>query len=166
MAEFKVTLNKEEFGIELKSNHFALINKTEYSIDMHRTGINQYSLLINNRVFEINIRRDGLNHFEAQCSNNNFEITVEDAKDQLLKRFTHQSEATHKKINITAPMPGLVLKVEVEVGQQINHGTGLIILEAMKMENEIRSTVSGIVKEIKVSEKTPVEKGEVLMILE
>lgn len=166
MAQLKVTVNKKEFDIDLNSNHSALVNGTEYTVDLNRIGINKYSIIINSQVFEINIKKDGLNRFEAEYSNNIFEITVEDEKDLLLKQFTHQSEATHKIINITAPMPGLVLKIEVELGQQINPGTGLIILEAMKMENEIRSTVSGMVKEIKVKEKTPVEKGEILMILE
>lgn len=166
MAEFKVTVNEKEFDIDLKSNHSAYVNETEYTIDLHRIGINQYSIIMNNQVFEINLKRDGLNQFEAECSHSNFTITVEDEKDQLLKRFNQLSEATHKIISIAAPMPGLVLKVEVEVGQQVNPGTGLIILEAMKMENEIRSIVSGVVKEIKVQEKTPVEKGEILLILE
>lgn len=166
MAEFKVTVNEKEFDIDLKSNRSAFVNETEYTIDLHPIGINQYSIIMNNRVFEINIKRDGLNQFDAECFNNNFKITVEGEKDQLLKRFTQQSKATHKIVNITAPMPGLVLKIEVELGQQINPGSGLIILEAMKMENEIKSTVSGVVKEIRVKEKTPVEKGEILLILE
>lgn len=166
MAEFKVSVNEKEFDIDLVTTHTATVNETEYTIDLHRIGIDQYSIIMNNQVFEINIKGDGLNQFEAECFNNNFKITVADEKDQLLKRFSQLSEATHKIISIAAPMPGLVLKVEVEVGQQINPGTGLIILEAMKMENEIRSTVSGVVKEIKVKEKTPVEKGEILLILE
>ncbi|MDP2209382.1 MAG: hypothetical protein Q8K98_11540 [Bacteroidota bacterium] len=120
MAEFKVTVNKQEFDIDLRSNQSALVNGTEYTVDLNRAGINQYSIILNNQVFEINIKKDGLNRFEAQYSNDIFEITVEDEKDLLLKQFTHQSEATHKIINITAPMPGLVLKIEVEVGQQIN----------------------------------------------
>lgn len=166
MAEFKVTVNKQEFDIDLRSDQSVLVNGTEYTVDFNRAGINQYSIIINNQIFEINIKKDGLNRFEAQYSNDIFEITVEDEKDLLLKQFNHQTETIHKIINITAPMPGLVLKIEVAVGQQINPGTGLIILEAMKMENEIRSTVSGIVKEIKITEKTPVEKGEILLILE
>ncbi len=166
MAEFKVTVNKQEFDIDLKSNQNVLVNGTEYAIDLNRVGLNQYSIILNNRVFEFSLARNGSNQYEAECLNNIFEIRVEDEKDQLLKQFIHQNEATHKLINIAAPMPGLVLKIEVGVGQQINPGTGLIILEAMKMENEIRATVAGVVKEIKVKEKTPVEKGEILLILE
>ncbi|MCG2687724.1 hypothetical protein L6260_02885, partial [Candidatus Parcubacteria bacterium] len=82
------------------------------------------------------------------------------------KKFTKKEGADKKELIVKAPMPGLVLKVEVEVGQTIFVGSGLVILEAMKMENEIKSTRNGIVKEIKVVEKMAVEKGEVLMILE
>ena len=63
-------------------------------------------------------------------------------------------------------MPALVVKVEVSVGEEVKEGQGLLILEAMKMENEIKCHQAGKVKEILVSKGKPVEKGELLMRLE
>lgn len=64
---------------------------------------------------------------------------------------------------VRAPMPGLVLRVEVEVGQQVPHGGGLVVLEAMKMENEIRSPSAGTVRTVMVEPGQAVEKGAPLV---
>lgn len=63
-------------------------------------------------------------------------------------------------------MPALVVKIEVSVGDEIVSGQGLIILEAMKMENEIKSHSAGVIKEIYVTHGKPVERGELLFLLE
>jgi biotin carboxyl carrier protein len=63
-------------------------------------------------------------------------------------------------------MPGMILKVLVEPGQLINKGDGLLILEAMKMENVLKASGTATVKSIKVDERTAVEKGAVLIELE
>ncbi len=63
-------------------------------------------------------------------------------------------------------MPGLVVKVEVEPGQKINKGDGLLIVEAMKMENEIKAQSPGVIKEIKVKPGQPVEKNQILVVFE
>ncbi|HEY0673364.1 MAG TPA: acetyl-CoA carboxylase biotin carboxyl carrier protein subunit, partial [Longimicrobiales bacterium] len=62
-----------------------------------------------------------------------------------------------------APMPGLVLRVDVEAGQQVNAGQGVVIIEAMKMENELRADAAGVVARILVQPGTAVEKGTVLV---
>lgn len=64
---------------------------------------------------------------------------------------------------VRAPMPGLVLRVEVEAGEQVRSGTGLVVLEAMKMENEIRSPRDGVVRKVWVRAGEAVEKGAELV---
>ncbi len=66
---------------------------------------------------------------------------------------------------VSAPMPGKVLKVAVSVGAAVNAGDLLVVLEAMKMENEIQAPSAGTVKEIKVSDGSPVNTGDVLVVL-
>ncbi|MGI6587616.1 MAG: biotin/lipoyl-containing protein [Peptococcia bacterium] len=66
---------------------------------------------------------------------------------------------------ITAPMPGKILSLKVEVGQQVSAGDLLLILEAMKMENEIFCGTEGTVKEIRVDEGTAVNPGDVLVVI-
>jgi biotin carboxyl carrier protein len=68
--------------------------------------------------------------------------------------------------NITVPMPGKVVAVLVAEGDPVEKGQGLVIVEAMKMENEVRSPIAGAVKEIKVKPGDTVEGGTVLLVVE
>ena len=67
---------------------------------------------------------------------------------------------------VVAPMPGMVLRVEVEVGQAVKAGQGVIVVEAMKMENELRAPADGVVASIAVQAGKTVEKGATLLVLE
>jgi glutaconyl-CoA decarboxylase len=67
---------------------------------------------------------------------------------------------------LKAPMPGKVVLVEVQVGQAVRPGDGLIVLEAMKMENEFRAAAAGTVKEIRVEAGQAVNPGDVLVVIE
>ena len=95
-----------------------------------------------------------------------YKTTVKEPIDQLLTNMGLNLSATHKAEPVKAPMPGMVLKILVTPGQQINKGDGLVVLEAMKMENILKATATATVKAIKVSERTAVEKGAVLIELE
>ena len=66
---------------------------------------------------------------------------------------------------VTAEMPGKVLKLEVAVGEAVSAGQGIVIVEAMKMENEITSPIDGVVREIGVSEGQTVEAGAMLFVV-
>lgn len=95
-----------------------------------------------------------------------YEVLIEEPIDQLLAAMGMKDALTRKVNDIKAPMPGLVLKVLVEPGQAIKKGEPVLILEAMKMENVFKAVADAVVKEIRVTERTAVEKGEVLVILE
>ena len=95
-----------------------------------------------------------------------YKTAIKEPIDQLLANMGLDMKALKKAEPVKAPMPGLVLKVLVEPGQQINKGDGLVILEAMKMENILKATAPATVKAIKVTERTAVDKGAVLIELE
>jgi biotin carboxyl carrier protein len=95
-----------------------------------------------------------------------YEVAIEEPIDQLLAAMGIKDAMTRKINDIKAPMPGLILKILVTPGQVIKKGDPVLILEAMKMENVFKATVDAVVKEVKVAERTAVEKGEVLIILE
>ncbi|MBO9733033.1 MAG: acetyl-CoA carboxylase biotin carboxyl carrier protein subunit [Chitinophaga sp.] len=101
-----------------------------------------------------------------QVNQQQFEVAIEEPIDQLLASMGIKDAMTRKVNDIKAPMPGLVLKVLVTPGQAIHKGDPVLILEAMKMENVFKAASDAIVKEIKVAERTAVEKGEVLIVLE
>ncbi|MBV8254121.1 MAG: acetyl-CoA carboxylase biotin carboxyl carrier protein subunit [Chitinophaga sp.] len=101
-----------------------------------------------------------------QINQQQYEVTIEEPIDQLLAAMGIKDAMARKVNDIKAPMPGLVLKVLVTPGQAISKGDPVLILEAMKMENVFKAVSDAIVKEVKVAERTAVEKGEVLIVLE
>ncbi|MFB6457409.1 biotin/lipoyl-containing protein [Chitinophaga sp. Hz27] len=101
-----------------------------------------------------------------QIGQQQHEVTIEEPIDQLLAAMGIKDAMARKVNDIKAPMPGLILKVLVTPGQAIKKGDPVLILEAMKMENVFKAASDAVVKEIKVAERTAVEKGEVLIVLE
>ena len=93
-------------------------------------------------------------------------LQIKEPIDQLLASMGLDMAAMKKAEPVKAPMPGMILRVLVEPGQQINKGDGLLVLEAMKMENVLKAGTSATVKAIRVSERTAVEKGAILIELE
>ena len=92
--------------------------------------------------------------------------TVDGERERLLKRYTSGETASGGSREVRAPMPSLVVAVEVVPGQGVKPGQGLIVLEAMKMENEVKANREGTVKSIHVKPGNSVEKGELLLEFE
>lgn len=92
-----------------------------------------------------------------------YTVQLKDRYDDLLKSLGMEGTGAAKLKDLKAPMPGLVIDILVEQGQQVEKDTPLLILEAMKMENVIKSTAAGIVKSVRASKGVAVEKNAVLL---
>ncbi len=101
--------------------------------------------------------------FKVKIKGNLYILDVADQFDQLVERLGLSIIASNKVKDVKAPMPGLVLSISVETGQEVNKGDKLMILEAMKMENVIKSEGVGVVKEIHVAKGATVDKGQMLI---
>jgi biotin carboxyl carrier protein len=95
-----------------------------------------------------------------------FEVQVRDELDQMLDKMGFSAVATKHIKEIKAPMPGLVLELNVTQGQQVTAGDKLLILVAMKMENSIMIQADAVIKKINVEPGQAVDKGQVLVELE
>lgn len=102
-------------------------------------------------------------NFVLKINGQKIEYTAKDATDLLLEKMGLQNKTNHKINHLKAPMPGLIVEVRVEVGQKVNQGDILLILEAMKMENVIKSPAEAVVKAIKVQKGENVEKNKILI---
>lgn len=98
--------------------------------------------------------------FAIEINGHRISGTVDDQRSLLRLRMVGALDADRSGAVIKAPMPGLVLKIQVTIGQAVGKGQPLLVLEAMKMENEVKSDRSGVVEAILVTEKGPVEKGQ------
>lgn len=92
------------------------------------------------------------------------EVQLKDRYDQLLHQLGFDKMLAKGTNEVKAPMPGLVLSIKVEAGQEVKKGDPVLILEAMKMENVIKSPTDGVVKEIKISERDAVDKNQTLIV--
>ncbi|MCB0644437.1 MAG: acetyl-CoA carboxylase biotin carboxyl carrier protein subunit [Phaeodactylibacter sp.] len=104
--------------------------------------------------------------YELRVQGEVFDVQLADEVDQLVQAMGLSTEAHRKVGDIKAPMPGLVLNIEVQPGDVVEKGQALLILEAMKMENVLKSPGDGTVLEIKVKKGDAVDKGQLLIQME
>jgi pyruvate carboxylase subunit B len=95
-----------------------------------------------------------------------FDIEALDERTSAIRELSKLSAAASGPAPLVAPMPGLVVRVNVKAGDQVGQGQGLVVMEAMKMENELRASAAGTVKSVNVNPGTAVEKGTVLIEME
>ena len=95
-----------------------------------------------------------------------FDVEVVDERTRHIRSLTGAGQKGSGPTTLKAPMPGLVVRVAVEEGAKVEAGAPLVVLEAMKMENELRATAAGVVKGVRVKAGQAVEKGQVLVEFE
>ncbi|MEX0965981.1 MAG: biotin/lipoyl-containing protein [Bacteroidia bacterium] len=163
--EVKVN-NKKTFQIEVENGELSLDGR-ELKIDIHSISENRLHVLYKGKSFRVGIvERQNTKTFGAEVNGNRYSIELKDRYDLLLEKLGLSSLADSGVDEIKAPMPGLVLKVLVEVGEEVQKDTPLMILEAMKMENVLKSPAAGKVKKIEVSQGQAVEKNQSLLLFE
>lgn len=160
MEKFKVSINGE--------NTFELTKAQALELDAIKLGDNQYHLLKDNRSHHIEIlASDFLNRtYTVKVNNSEYEVDISTALEDLIKELGFELGASKQVSDIKAPMPGLILSLNVKEGQEVEEGDSLLILEAMKMENNFNSPRSGVIKSITVKEGQAVDKGQVLIEFE
>jgi biotin carboxyl carrier protein len=104
--------------------------------------------------------------YTIRVNNNIYEVAIEDTLDILIKSMGIERGRTKVVNAIKAPMPGLILEINVEVGQTVKENDPLLILEAMKMENSFLSPRDGVIKSIAVEKGHAVDKGQLLIEFE
>jgi len=162
---YLVTTNDEQYAVSVDEHDAIKLNGEPMSIDVQSVDANTYSVVCNGASIRIVAHKAG-NVYQALVDSQQLDVLVESERDTLLRSAAQTTVQQNVKLEIHAPMPALVVKVEVNVGDDVHPGTGLLILEAMKMENEIRAHQSAKVKQIFVASGKTVEKGELLMLLE
>jgi pyruvate carboxylase subunit B len=160
-----VTINGKERSVALRNDNTVAIDGTPVPFDAHEIGTGTLSVLMEGASHTVVARKND-DGYQILLAGKQLEAVVESERSRLLRKFDTQGSSGPKKVEIKAPMPALVVKVEVAVGDSVKPGQGLLILEAMKMENEIKAHSSGVVKTIYVTQGKPVEKGELLILLE
>ncbi|MEE9568713.1 MAG: biotin/lipoyl-containing protein [Candidatus Binatia bacterium] len=155
------TVDIEEVG---RSLYRIAVDGDEFLVDGKQTGQNNYSLIINHRSFEVDVDTSE-EEYRVLVDGRSYHIHLVDERRMRLGGFQTGIQLQGKQ-EVTVPMAGNVIAVLVAEGDRVDKGQGLVIVEAMKMENEVRSPIDAEIKEVRVKTGQSVEAGETLMVVE
>jgi pyruvate carboxylase subunit B len=122
---------------------------------------------IGNEVHRVIVRPGGRRgEYTLWLDGYRFEVEALDERTKAIRELSGASAGPTGPAPVIAPMPGLVVRVHASVGDEVQAGQGLVVMEAMKMENELRVQTAGRVKAVLITPGTAVEKGTILIELE
>jgi len=111
-------------------------------------------------------KRDGRGVYTIWVDGYRFDVEALDERTRAIREMSAAAEGPSGPAPVKAPMPGLIVRVNVSVGDEVQAGQGVVVMEAMKMENELRTTGAGRVKAVHATPGLAVEKGALLVELE
>jgi len=163
--KYVVTVDDQTYEIGINQEVQITFDEEEVDIDFASVGEGGlYSLLVNNESFEAMVEeRDGT--WYVLMRGDLYEVSVVDQRTQLLRARAGAHIPESGEIAIKSPMPGLIVKIPVEPGQEVEEGQTVIILESMKMENELKAPRAGRIERINVAPRESVEQGKVLLVI-
>lgn len=138
-----------------------LVGERLYQVDRSETGRGLRSLVIAGAQHEVAVRADGNGGWAVSVDGVLRQVDVADPLTHLARQ-AQAGQARPRADEVTAYMPGRVVAVLVAEGEQVATGQGILVLEAMKMQNEIQAQHAGLVKRLHVTPGQTVEKGEAL----
>ncbi len=168
MEDVIIRIDGKEFNAEFDRREESLIkiNGVQHHIELlKKISSNVFSFAVDQKLMIAEFDLDESHKVNINVDGFNFDVSITDETRKLVEKFIKQAGALgiDGAAAINAPMPGMVVKILVEAGQEVKKGEKIIIVEAMKMENALATQIDGVIKSIKVKEGQPVDK-DVLMI--
>jgi biotin carboxyl carrier protein len=133
-------------------------------VDAAKSGRTVWSVIENGRQFEVSVDEKGPRDFDIQVRGRLYHLEAVDERSKLLAETSKMAASGPQTVE--AEMPGKVVLVKAAVGDTVAEGQGVVVVEAMKMENEIPSPIDGVVTDLPVSEGDTVENGAALFTVE
>lgn len=166
IVKLKGIIEKREYDLNVRVDGGrvrAEIDGRVYDLELREPEPGSYLFLREAEVHEclVNKAHEGL---AVSLHGRNYAVTIVDPKRLRSGQDIHGHN--HGLAEITAPMPGKVVKVQIEVGATVEKGSGIVVVEAMKMQNEMKSPRAGVVVSIKVKPGDTVNAGDVLAVVE
>lgn len=167
--KLQAELNNENHEVEIKRDGdkvFARVDEREYELEASEVEPNVFLLKNDNKIYEIFVSPQNSigEPFQVRVKNFDFEIKLIDSK--RLRGGNAAGGNADGIVEIKTAMPGKLVRILAEQGAEIKQGEPVLVVEAMKMQNEMKSPKDGVVKEIRFSEGATVNAGDVLAIIE
>ena len=157
------TVNGKEYTIEIIDERHIIVDGRQITVDFNSvSGQPVYSLLVDDKSFE-GFVYPGDEAWEVLLMGQQYPVTVEDEREKRLRAAAGGSVSDAGKFYLKSPMPGMVVTIPVEEGQEVEQGQVLLILESMKMQNELKSPRSGTIGRIRVKPGESVEQRQTLL---
>ena len=163
---FRALVGEQRFDVVFQNGHL-LIDGVAVTYAFEPVSEHYYSLLLDGQSLPVVVEEQPGGRLRITVDGRPVEVQVQDEKALLLERFgLNETDDDNAERTVHAPMPGLVLTVMVQPGQYVHTGEGLLVLEAMKMENELRAHTDGVVKALHVAPGDAVVKNALLLEFE
>lgn len=153
------------FGFDIPLKKSIRIGKRDYEIQIKNDEKYGTYILWKNRRYPVEIVRSRQNRYEILFNDISYNFSIETPFSLQRKKYISKNKIKSDKFTIKAPMPGKIIDVLVKEGSEINRGESVVILEAMKMQNEIVSTGVGTVLSVAVKPGMIVMKDDILVEL-
>ena len=161
--KYITSIGNKEFLVEVIDERHVSVNGKTYEVDFETvSGQPVFSLIADGKSHEAYVRESD-DEWQVLLRGRLFLVNVEDEREKRLRVAAGGGVAETGEFHLKAPMPGLVVTVPVEEGQEVKKGQVLIILESMKMQNELKSPRDGTVNRIKVKAGESVEQKQALL---
>ena len=157
------------YKIKVDASHVFEVSKADCeALDAVETTSNHYHTLADNQSIEATVIQSNFNSktYTVKINNNSYQVQINDVLDQQIEALGFEIGASKKVNEIKAPMPGLILEINVTEGDEVKENDALLILEAMKMENVLNSPRDGVIKSISVKQGETVDKNALLIEFE
>ncbi len=166
MKTYIATVDGREFRVEIVDERHVKINGQTYEVDFANIGGRPlYSLLASGRSFEANVHAED-DAWHVLLQGRLYTVQVEDERERALRARAGVDTHDKRPQRIKSPMPGLIVEVRVQPGQEVRKGDTLLILESMKMQNEIKAPRDGVVTAVFVEGGQSVNQGAALVQVE
>jgi biotin carboxyl carrier protein len=168
-TRYRATLEGIEHELEITEltalSYRVKVGDAEHELDVRRVGPTSFSILVRDRSFDLDVVCDG-DELIVASRGAVIRVTLTDTTRRGHRVGRGADSQTTGPAEVKAMMPGRVVNVLVKPGDEVIHHQGLIVVEAMKMENELKSPKAGKIVDVRVSTGQTVEKGELLIIIE
>ncbi len=162
--KYYAQIGDREYEIQVENGQ-VLVDGQPMEVDLHQVGTPElYSVLVNGRSYEILVE-EARQGYIVTLQGEQYVVQVEDERTRRMNIGRRMTAAPKGELLVKAPIPGLVVKVLVKEGEQVVEDQPLVILEAMKMENEIRALRGGVVRRVEVSPGQRVEQNAPLLLI-